>query len=369
MNILQIPPYSPPTEGGSERYCFNLSKLLMKNGHNIKIFTSKRHHFRPFEEIEGLPVYMFRNFNQMLGINPLCFIIRRLPEATEWADVIHVHSYIYFLANQVALYRKMKIFPFILHLHGGLPYMPTVVYGTKVTMVKEIYDRTVGRWTIQTADRIIACCEHDKRMAIERFGADPSKIDVIPNSIYVDKFYSKPTNPSIAIFVGRLTRLKGTYLIPKIVKRVLLQHRDTRFWIVGGGPTFPYLEKRLKGLPVKLWKAVPHSTIPNLLAKSSILFLPSYVEGSPLVCLEGLASNLPVVATDVGGVSEVVRENETGFTVPVGDVDGMVERLLYLLENEKQRSRMGKEGRKLVEKEHNWKINVQKIMKIYSDFI
>ena len=95
MNILHIPPYAPPIEGGSERFCFNLSKSLSKNGHSIRVMTSTKENIK-FDIIEGIPCYFYKNHWHMLHLNPLSFFYHDLSEHVEWADVVHVHSYIYF---------------------------------------------------------------------------------------------------------------------------------------------------------------------------------------------------------------------------------------------------------------------------------
>lgn len=355
-------------EGGSERFCFNLSKILQKRGHDIQIYTSRRDE-PPHEVIEGIPCVFFRNYKHMLGLNPLAVIYRYLQQGIDWADVVHAHSYIYFLGNQVALYRKKRKFPFILHLHGGMSPISSEVYGFRAALAKILYNGTFGKWTIQSADKIIACSEHDKRVAIEKFGADPSRVDYIPNSIYVDNFYSNPVNPPIVIFVGRLTQLKGCHYFPRIIKSVHKLFSDAIFWIVGDGPLENYLKRELRSLPVKFWGRLPHQQIPEKLSQSSVMFLPSLMEGAPLVCLEALASQVPVVAFDVGGVSESIKNYETGFTVPVRDVKSMTKRIVSLLENDKDRKRMGRVGRKIVEKNHSWEKNTSRIESIYRSVV
>ena len=112
----------------------------------------------------------------MLGLNPLSFIYKDLPDNVDWADVVHVHSYIYFLGNQVALYRKKRRFPFILHLHGGTSPITSEVYGVRAAIAKKIYDRTIGKWEIDVADYIMSSSKNDVENAINIFGANPNRI-------------------------------------------------------------------------------------------------------------------------------------------------------------------------------------------------
>lgn len=368
VNILHIPPYAPPIEGGSERFCFNLCKSLIKNGHNVRVFTSIKNSTK-FDVVEGVPCYYFKNYRHMLLLNPLAFIYQKLSEGVDWADIVHVHSYIYFMSNQAALYRKKRKFPFVLHLHGGTSPISTKVYGRSPMIVKKIYDFTVGKWTVQAADAIMASSKDDADNAINRFGADPSRIIQIPNSIFVDDFYSAPENPPIVTFLARLVRLKGSHLIPDIIKRVHKERRDVQFWLVGDGYDRQYLEERLNGLPVCFWGAVPNSQVPGIFAKSSVSFLPSYTESCPLAILESMASQVPVVASNVGGIPEIIEDGVTGFLTETEDTKKMAERILFLLNNDKERRNMGYRGRKFVENTHSWKNTTKKVVHIYKKLL
>lgn len=305
----------------------------------------------------------------MLGLNPLSIIYRRLPRGVDWADLVHVHSYIYFLANQVALYRKKREFPFVLHLHGGTSLISSKVYNYSAAMAKILYDTTVGKWTIQAADIIMASSKIDAKNAIERFRADPDRIVYIPNSIFVEDFYSSSENPPIITFLARLTQLKGCLHIPNILKRVYKEHKKVMFWIIGEGDFDKFLERELRNMPVKFWGMVPHSMVPKILASSSISYLPSYTESCPLGILESMASSVPVVATNVGGIPEIIKNGETGFTTPLEDTKQMAEKIIYLLDNEKERKRMGYQGRRFVEEHHNWYKTVEKVERIYGELI
>jgi len=305
----------------------------------------------------------------MLHLNPLSFLYYDLSEHVEWADVVHVHSYIYFLGNQVALFRKFKEFPFILHLHGGTSPIGPKVYGYSAMVAKWVYDRSVGKWTINTADYLLASSQNDVDNAVKRFGANPDIITHIPNSVFVDNFYSEPHDPPVVTFLARLTQLKGCLLLPEIIKRIYRERNDVKFWIVGEGYLDKYLHENLKDFPVKFWGAVPHSRVPELFAKSSVSLLPSYTESCPLGILESLASSVPVVASNVGGIPEIVHNGETGFIEDTEDITSFAERIVWLLDNDKERKKMGRNGRKFVEENHSWRTTTKMIETIYEELI
>jgi len=144
---------------------------------------------------------------------------------------------------------------------------------------------------------------------------------------------------------------------------------DVKFWIVGEGYLENYLRKNLVGLPVKFWGAVPHSMVPELFAKSSVSFLPSYTESCPLGILESLASQVPVVASNVGGIPEIIQNNVTGFVGDTEDIDYFANAIVWLLNDDKDRKRMGRLGRKFVENNHSWKHTTKMIETVYEELI
>jgi len=375
MNILMVPPYAPPSkhnpsgsEGGSERFCFNLSKSLMQRGYKVHVLTSS-HDNTEYEVVEGVPCRFSRNWWQMLKVNPLAFIYDKLPHEVDWADVVHVHSYIYFMGCQVALYRKKRRFPFILHLHGGTAPITWKVYGHKSVAAKIVYDASLGKWGMRTADAIMSCSHADAYNAVNRFGVDPARVVQIPNSIFVDDFYSNPENPPIITFLARLVHLKGCYLIPDIIRRVHQKRGDAKFWIIGKGYAESYLKENLRGLPVYFQRSVPYSEVMDVFAKSSVSYLPSYTEGTPLTVLESLAARVPVVASNVGGIPEIVQDGETGYLTEVEDTKEMAEKIVYLLNNEEERRAMGLKGRKFVKEHHDWGATTKKIEDVYRRFL
>src|SRR5712692_10161330 len=109
----------------------------------------------------------------------------------------------------------------------------------------------------------------------------------------------------------------------KMAERVTKMVRDVEFIAVGGGSLLPSLKEsgRYNGGRIRLLGQMPHERIAGILQKCTMLVLPSYMEGLPTVCLESLASEVPVVASAVGGVSEVVINNQTGLLIEPGDVD------------------------------------------------
>jgi len=238
--------------------------------------------------------------------------------------------------------------------------------------MKIFYDATIGPLTIRIADRVISCCETDRLKSIHMFGVDPEKIISIPNCIDASQFkLSQTHNPVNITFIGRLSKLKGSHQFPYFMEQLNKNYKNLKFTFVGGGPLLEPLSRlcKMRNYNATFTGVVPNSEIPSILEQSSIFILPSFTEGFPLVCLEALASGVPVVAYDIGGIREVVRNNETGWTVPLNDKTVFLDRISWLIDNEEERIKMGKRGRAIIQEDYNWETAVPKIERIYEEMV
>jgi glycosyltransferase involved in cell wall biosynthesis len=365
LKIVQVSPFFSRI-GGSTWYCQQLSIRLAERGHEVHVITSRFNDKLPFnEEKNGLHIKRYNCAGILWGINPLTFIMNGL--MTMKADVVHAHSYIFLTSNQVALNKKLTGLPFLLHLHGGIDYsLPTKNLSTSIKFqVKKLYDYTVGRWTIQQADKVASVSKIDLKIAKNLWNLNSKNLHWIPNAIKIDDF-SRNDNHSLNVtFIGRLESWKGIEVFLEIAKLIKKERDDVNIFIVGDGSLRKYVETTAFSFNGIIFGLVPHEKIPTILSKTSVLVLPSYTEGLPTVCLEALASEVPVVASNVGGISEVVLDGETGYLVSQITPHLFAEKVLKLLANEPLRNKMGKRGRKLVEQFYNWNYVVEKTEKIY----
>src|SRR5207237_3250684 len=132
-------------------------------------------------------------------------------------------------------------------------------------------------------------------------------------------------------------------------------HESSILLLVGSGPLLGELRSRARRLNimdrVRFCGAVPNDTVPAYLALASIFVLPSLDEGLPRAVLEAMSMRLPVVATAVGGVPEVVRPYETGLIVRPADFRDLAQGLRYALEHTDEAAEWGRRGRDLVVRE------------------
>ena len=155
--------------------------------------------------------------------------------------------------------------------------------------------------------------------------------------------------------MGRLDPVKGALLLIEAMALVLKTHPDARLTLAGDGPARRAAElcaaERGLGASVRFTGYLTQGQVAELLSQSDMLVLPSFAEGLPVVYMEALASRIPVVASRVAGVPELVEDGIVGYAVPPGDVATLADRICRLLSDPEAARAMGEAGRKAVEAE------------------
>ena len=360
MRIAQVSPFLPSRAGGSVVYSSNLSMHLEKRGHTVEFFAS-RYPRTDHRKTMGndIPVQASRCYGLALGVNPMSYVLSRLMRSP--VDVVHAHSYIFFTSNQAALASRLTGVPLVLHIHGATYVrQPELDKRTraKLWLKEKFYDPTLGKWTVRSADAIAAVSKFDMQKCQEVFDIDSDRIHLIPNAVDTKVFHPPATPPRghIVTYIGRLEPWKGAFSLLKIARMIRKEVPDVQFKFVGDGSVRRELMRTSGDLrdSVRFLGDVNHETVASLLRSTSVLILPSFIEGLPTVCLEALASGVPVVASNIGGTSEVVIEGKTGYLRAPDDLESMSDCVVKLLRDEPLRTRMGAEGRKLVEEAYSW---------------
>ncbi len=376
MRIAQVAPFLPERPGGSAVYSSNLAVELEKRGHQVDFFAPNfpRNGHRKYMG-RHIPIHMSRCYGLMFGVNPLTFLTRELAKTR--VDILHAHSYVYMTSNQAALVSRVTGRPFILHIHGAMYTRPSEMdrkTSVELYVKEKIYDRTLGRWTIDSADAIAAVSRFDLRQCREVFDVDEEKLHLLPNAVDPQEFSpgsDEEPDPPVVTYIGRLEPWKGAGSFLEIARRVRRELPGTVFQIVGDGSMMGEMRASAGDLDgsVRFLGEVDHSRIADVLRSSSVLVLPSFIEGLPTVCLEALACGVPVVASETGGTSEVVIHGKTGFLCPAERPAEFADRVLTILRDPSLRRSMGRAGRALVEREHSWSRVAELTEGLYRQFV
>lgn len=231
------------------------------------------------------------------------------------------------------------------------------------------------RAAVRAADRVIVVSRSMGREAAAR-GVPEARIRMVYNACLTSGSHPEVSGwrsgraPVIGV-VSRLSPEKGVDLALRIHRVVIARHPAARLVIAGEGQERAALEALSGelGLGDSVQWLGYRDDLDPMYGEMDVLLLPSRSEGLPNVILEGMAHGIPVVATAVGGVPEVVTDGGNGFLVPSGDVDGLARSVTRLLDDEALRLHLGREGRRTVARQHDLDGKILAMTRIYEEMI
>jgi glycosyltransferase involved in cell wall biosynthesis len=170
-----------------------------------------------------------------------------------------------------------------------------------------------------------------------------------------------------SLFVGRLVPRKGAAVLIEALAHLRAEGRDPRLDIVGDGPERDSLAARVaaRGLggAVRFLGPLDEAGVARAMGRAGIVVVPSLEEGLPAVIMEAMASRLPVVASGVDAIPELVRDGETGLLVPPGDPDRLARAIAHLLDRPELARRMGDAGQRLRGRRHDADRNARRLLR------
>ncbi|MFC1944130.1 glycosyltransferase family 4 protein [Chloroflexota bacterium] len=355
--------WGPAYPTGSGVFCYEISKRLAMQS-EVHVYTSNLGNFNALENIDNLYVHPQRTYLTAWDMNPLANVFTRL--LNDDYDIVHVHSYIFFLSNQAALAKFFKRrHNMVLHFHGGLDIDSDShsFQRFRIWAKENLYDRTLGRFTVKSADKLLSVSQSDIPIIQRKFGVN--EVDWIPNAVDTEKFLPSEAEdkPSVILYAGKLEKWKGLEILIEALSQIKREIKGVELLVAGVGS----LEGKLRGsaLPIRCLGHVPYEKMPEVYQKASLVILPSFMEGLPSVCVEALSCGVPVVATDVGDTGKLVLNGETGFLVKPGHAEEIASGAIEILKDNRLRERMGSNGRKHVELNFSYDETVRRISAVY----
>lgn len=384
MQITQFISNFPKNEKsivyGKSMAASNLCLSLAHKGHCVQVFTPSEDRKDYIDNYKGVVVY---RCGSVLGYRSerVSHGILYKPLNCDM-DVVHTHSGI--SISLIAGFRcamKKKI-PLIITWHGdsirGHGRYSGVVAGVSAYFYKKyLADKILSR-----ADAIISPSEH--YIDESRFlGEYRDKIVVIPNGINLEEFdipYSKEEckykleldGKNVVLFVGSLYPLKGPHVLLKAIPKIVKRNNNTTFVFVGGGDIDEY-KKLSEELGVEKYVRftgyVGMNLKPLYFRAADVFCLPSVAhEIFGIVNLEAMVCGVPIVASKIGGVPDVVKDGENGLLVPPRNPEALADAIMYLLENEYVREKMGSNGQKKA-KNYSWDGIAARVEMVYQRMI
>lgn len=377
MKILHIMAYPPDYIGGYSIYCQNLIRNLNSHGLECEILTSNYNRISKSGEYynsEGIRIINRRYYGNLFGINPLFNIIPFLNKHYRDYDIIHAHSYIFFSSIHAALLRKVRKFPLILQLHGGIQtdafYTSNLFENFQLLVKKIIFDPVVGKFTLTIPDSLVSVSYMDLLTVLKRFKIKREKNYWIPNGVDLSKFIKiDDMEKKYITFIGRLSYIKGFDLFLKIAEKIYKKNQDIEFLVVGDGPLYYMLQDFKKQIPIRHYYRIPYEQMIKIYNQSKILLITSRYEGMPTTMLEAMACGINVIASNVGGIPEVIRNEDHGRLFKINNLSSVSEICLKSIENQKEGKSNSKKLREYLKKNFSWEIITKKMIRVYNDLI
>ena len=264
-------------------------------------------------------------------------------------QVVHAHTYKAGVLSCLAA-RLARVPAVIFTPHGHIFARGAAIPGVPGGGPALAALRWITRGAQACAHRVTALSEADLAGQLELRLSAPSKYEVVRNGIDVDRFdRPAPSHPGFVIgAVGRFTSEKGHRTLIDAFARVSRVLSDSRLVLVGYGELEEDLRRRAEGLPITF---AGERDSAELLPTFDLFVQPSLYESQGIAILEAMAAGRPVVASDVGGVRDAVRDGETGLLVPPSDPEALAAAILRLARDSALAARLASAARALVRAE------------------
>jgi glycosyltransferase involved in cell wall biosynthesis len=400
MNIALIAPEFLPNWGGAGTYTIELAKYLSKK-HNVHVISLRR-------KIDNGSAYSDEKILDFFD------------------NKIHLHTISdandTFLYNAAFQYSCFKRLPKICRdnkidiIHADVPHMSdvilrliksnknmvttvhTVIEGHKQGILASGLDfrdmdaserYTLGLFPIlkliqtlylKRSPTIITVSNWMKRLLEQNYGLQG--VNMIHNGIDHELFSPEKKNHAVegldinkpvVLFSGRFIALKGINILIKAMRQVISETRDVHFAFAGPEANSKWVRMfEHEGIPSHSYSFlgyIPHAEMPEIYSNSSIFVLPSLIESFPFSILEAMSSGSAVIASNVGGVPEIIDNEVDGLLVQPGNPEILAKKLLYLLDNESETKKLSKNAREKILGEFTSEIMSNRTEKIYEQIL
>ena len=355
-----------PTYGGSGIVATELGRELAARGHEIHFIT----YANPIRLQEGLPRIHYHEVEvssyPLFQYPPYCLALAsRMAEVSTCydLDLLHVHyaiphSISALLAKQMTTTRRL---PFITTLHG-----------TDITLVGS--DRSyfpITKFSIEQSDGVTAISRYLEKQTVDVFGV-ANEIRVIHNFVNCELY--RPTterrNEKRLIHLSNFRPVKRPLDCIRILAEVL-QSTSAMLWMVGDGPERGPAETLARQLGVERHVLFlgKRDHVEQLIPQSDVFLLPSEMESFGLAALEAMACGVPPVATQTGGVAELITPGVDGFLEPVGDIKAQAARVVALLTDNALHARMSAAARRTAEERFDTSLIIPQYERYYEEIL
>lgn len=378
-----------PNIGGLAAHVHYLSKALSKNGHDVFVVNPVGGDGGGVERLDDTEVPTFRLYfsepdNKFFHIGWRSFaIVRGLNQVFNEVghpDILHQHDHRF---STFAMRWASKDIPWVWTNHTS-------------SFLRD-YDRgKIRRWLVKNAyrsvDGLITVSDELYEKSRILWGSS-TNVEYIPNGVDFSKFspdqksdhdhFGLKNDDFIVLCPRRMAPKNGVIYMARAAEHLVERHPDVnwRFVFLGGDPVGdPEKDKyanKVKAIPsrkslqqrVSLLGDLPLEDMPRINACADLIVMPSLMEAVSLSALEGMATQRPVVATNVGGLPQIIHHEETGLLIPPEDPEALADSIYRLYRNSELRNNIARNARELVVEQYSWEAIARKTVTFYQNIL
>lgn len=334
---------TPGGIGGAEKVLIAIARGAVDRGFSYTVINPFDRHPYDSKLAQALPTgcYSAHSFSSAQLWSARRWVAARLDELKP--ALVHVQL-AHAMVLVASLKRRLKVPLIVSHQHGAL-------FAVNDARLR----RRVDRWATGRFDTVVAVSHQVSRFLSDDYGMDPDRIVMIPNGWEGNPLPRSPGSAPTVVTVGRLRPEKGHSVLLRAWTSVVKDVPDARLVLVGEGPERASLERSAEELRIagSVTFAGGQEDVWPFLAEADVFALPSFSETSGIAAMEAMAAGLPLVASDVGGLREVVQDRRNGVLVPSDNPQSLAKELVRLLVSPVEAQLMGTLARELAEE---WRI-------------
>jgi PEP-CTERM/exosortase A-associated glycosyltransferase len=299
-------------------------------------------------------------------------------------DILHAHSPVLDAVPAIRVGRRLGI-PVVYEIRAFWEDAAVDHGSTKEGSLRYRLTRALETWAVRHADAVTVICEGLRGDLVAR-GISPHKITIIPNAVDIDQFVTGGKadaelklrlglgSSRVLGFIGSFYAYEGLDLLIAALPAILRQMPDVKVLLVGGGPQDAALKRQVMALGLKdrvvFTGRVPHDEVNRYYDLIDVLVYARHPMRltelvTPLKPLEAMAQGRLMVASDVGGHKELIRDGKTGVLFRAGNAGDLASKVVGLLKYEQGWDSMKRNGRQFVETERNWAASVARYRAVY----
>ena len=387
MKILMLTwEYPPRVIGGISRVVHDLSKRLIKDGHEVIVVTYKDGDVPEFEDDKGVKVYRIDNYMinsnnfidwvMQMNFNMITKVNQIIAEEGNF-DVIHAHDWLVTYAAKTI--KNSYNLPLVSTIHATEAGRNSGIHNETQRYIND----TEWLLTYESTE-VIVNSNYMKGELQRLFGLPFEKINIVPNGVNlttfnnVDRDYEfrrryAMDNEKIILFMGRLVYEKGVQHLISAMPKILNGYHDVKLVIAGKGGMIGELKEQVRamGIEEKVYFAgyLGGKDVSKMYKAADISVFPSTYEPFGIVALEAMLAERPVVVSDIGGLNEIVEHRENGMKSYAGNPNSIADSILELLYDHQLYDNVVKKAKNKVRNEYNWNKIAQDTHFIYQKAI